>query len=57
LAGPIGLARQGCLGAGEAVRRAHAGGVPGIVACPDTMARLSAALTDEAGLKRRPRLC
>jgi L-cysteate sulfo-lyase len=42
IAGLIGLARQGRFGTGEAVLWIHTGGVPGIFAYPETMARLSA---------------
>lgn len=42
MAGLIGLARQGRFGAGELVLWIHTGGMPGIFAHPETMARLSA---------------
>jgi L-cysteate sulfo-lyase len=41
MAGLIGLARQGRFGADETVLWVHTGGVPGIFAYPETMARLS----------------
>jgi L-cysteate sulfo-lyase len=41
MAGLIGLARQGCFGMGDTVLWIHTGGVPGIFAYPETMARLS----------------
>jgi 1-aminocyclopropane-1-carboxylate deaminase/D-cysteine desulfhydrase-like pyridoxal-dependent ACC family enzyme len=42
MAGLIGLARQRRFGTEEAVLWIHTGGVPGIFAYPETMARLSA---------------
>src|ERR1700760_2002743 len=41
MAGLLGLARQGRFETGEAVLWIHTGGVPGIFAYPETMARLA----------------